>query len=178
MYISVVESQFDLQILFLVCSLRQNHRVLWAGIDEFTFNRIIYRTFTLSVLTLSFPFQSPKGLRRKQFPSPYYTKASPFQHKYLPCSNGIIENYIKNPWCCDYFCDSQGKSLISQLSDSFCDALGKLYGKASWYGLYFWPGCLKSPDETIWFCNTGDCMLSLLWSGWNSGIYLSRIPRW
>lgn len=39
-----------------------------------------------------------KGLSRKKCPSPHYAKSSPFQHKYyVPCSNGIVENYIKNP---------------------------------------------------------------------------------
>lgn len=49
------------------------------------------------MLNSRFPFQSPKDLRRKQFPSPYYTKPSSFQHKYLPRPNGIIEDYVKNP---------------------------------------------------------------------------------
>lgn len=130
----------------------------------------------------AFSISISKGAKKKTIPQSILRKGISISTPSLylvPMESFKIT--LRNPGCCDCFCESQGKFLmktLSPLSESFCDVLGKVYWNASWYGLYFWPGCLKSPGETIWFCNIGDCLFSLIWSGWNPEIYLSRISSW
>lgn len=132
-----------------------------------------------SLNTYDVPFQSREGLRWKKFPHPHHTNSSPFQHKfYVPCSNGIIENYIKNPLL---FWESRPvpcKNLKSNSQTLSVTLFEMCIGNASWHGLYFEPGCLKYPDEIIQFCNIRNCLFSLLWIGSNQEVHLCGISSW